>query len=220
MKLKNTTHMFTPEIESSLIEIKRHFGQQVMEYIRKVAAAEKRSINGADPEDLIASAYIVLSRAKDSYDETLGEFRNYAIRSLRNEFLRMKSSPELLYDDFQDDSGTSSFQASATDEPFVYQSASRDPVVTSLQLDEFNEVSVVFIAALNTSLTALEKTLIYLMYYSSDNSRRPSLRKLSEEHNLSYYLLLVTLKKALAKLRQALDNTSLSQKDILEMLKS
>lgn len=210
--------MLKQDVEKALSELEQKYGSDICCYVRRVIYSELKN-NGEDPEDLISIAYIVLEKTKMTYISEFGAFKNYAIRSLKNEFLKLKIKKEILYEDFVNEDNENVFQASKGDHPYRYQKIPKDDIHDHFDATDIVRSSVAVVAVLQSKLTALERALIYSMYYSLDDNRKPSLRKFSIEYPISYSVLLTRLRSSLEKLRRILTNSKIRLEEIQELLK-
>ena len=205
-------------IQNSLNEIENRFGIDICNYIKKVINAEKKQ-NGEDAEDIIALAYIVLTRAETMFDPSIGEFKNYAIRSLKNELLRSKSRKELFYDNFLNNNNENNKnnnksiqQVSKNDNIILFSNNNDNENIDNIKTKELAKIGILFLAMLHKNLTPYEKSLIYYMHFISEDSRKPSLRHFSEEYNISYFQLINNLKKSLETLKNLFIQKNINKK--------
>ena len=196
--------MTLSEIQEALSIITEKYEASISEYLQKVISAEARH-GHLEAAEILSLAYIILDRAFAKYDSTKGPFRNYAIRAIRNELIRSKTSSEVLYEDFQYDETTVSA------ENMIADSAGLNSVLetgeTSIEhtlMQQQAAAHYLLVSAKLLKSSPLEKALLYFVFYSSDQVKTTSLREISNAYSLSYYRLTKILTTTLAKIEKSL----------------
>ena len=196
--------MTASEIQEALSIITEKYEASISEYLQKVISAESR-YGQFEAAEIISLSYIILDRAFAKYDPTKGPFRNYAIRAIRNELIRSKTSSEVLYEDFQYDETT------ASAENMIADSAGLNSVLeigeTSIEhtlMQQQSAACYLLISASVLNSSPLEKALLYFVFYSSDQVKTTSLREISNAYSLSYYRLTKILTTTLTKIEKSL----------------
>ena len=189
-------------LTQSLQILSETYGSEIAEYVRRVIKSESKSTE-LEPEEVVSIAYIVLDRATKLYDTSRGDFKNYAIRSLKNEFVRSKVRDFLLYDD-PPDSDISPLMNVASEKGLFSKPGNFDETVTEAEYSaRTRELLYLSMAAsLLTELTPLQKCLVYYVYYSTDSTKTQSLRPLADATALPIQTLTTSLKRALDTIRQ------------------
>jgi RNA polymerase sigma factor (sigma-70 family) len=192
-------------LDRSLEILSDLYGKDVTDYVLRVIRAESRA-GGFEPEEVVSIAYIVLARAKELFDDSRGQFKNYAIRSLKNELIRSKTSAFKLLDDYGDDDSPISRISQVSDSEALFSTLDEasTSIEQSIDLRDREQMYLLMSSALLETLTPLERALLYITYYTSPMSKSISLLDLSKAQNLSYYVLNSVLRSALEKIREAL----------------
>lgn len=196
--------MTSTDLDQALQIISQKYEESISNYLHKIIRAEFRG-SSLEAAEVISIAFVVLDRAKQMYNASRGPFRNYAIRALRNEFIRFKNQGIPLYEDFQFEDSQVSYEnqlpeSSGLSAQFENTSNSVEYSITKQQTLQ----ATLAVSASILNLSPTEQALLYFTYYSTDSVRINSVREIAEKFQLSYYKLTRILHDALSKIEREL----------------
>jgi len=188
-------------LQRSLAVISEGYGEDVANYVHRVVKAESKSVN-LEAEEILSISYIVLERTLQKYDASRGNFKNYAIRSLKNELIRSKAKDFLLLESFDaDDKQSPISKVAVEDAAFATEFLGDTLSEHKIALKNREIMYLALSASLLSTLTAFEKSLIYYIYYATDISKNAVLRAFSRQTGVSHYALSTTLDSAMSKIQ-------------------